>query len=133
MKRKRLLMTLTVCVLMILPSLAKEHVADTLANQDIIRQVDVSGLDTTDALIIDVRTEAEFSEEHLPGALHMNVNQPDFKEKIQLLSKDKPVLVYCRSGGRSMKAAELMEELGFKAIYNLEGGMIAWKKEQEKL
>jgi rhodanese-related sulfurtransferase len=45
------------------------------------------------------------------------------------MDKNIPVFVYCRSGGRSGKAAKKMKEKGFKSVYNLEGGIIAWQRE----
>lgn len=123
----------TIIFLVLLASFGVVKAQDTTANhaasqQAVIHQIVATTLDSIDATMIDVRTEAEFAESQIPGAMHMNVNSPDFKDKIQLLPKDKPVLVYCRSGGRSMKAATLMEELGFQVIFNLEGGIMAWEK-----
>ena len=48
--------------------------------------------------------------------------------KIKNLDKTIPYLVHCQSGGRSMKAFKLMQSLGFKRVYHLDGGMLAWKK-----
>ncbi len=55
--------------------------------------------------------------------------EKDFeKQALAQLAKDKPVLVYCRSGRRSTAAAEVLAKLGFDVIRNLEGGIIAWQK-----
>jgi rhodanese-related sulfurtransferase len=53
----------------------------------------------------------------------------DFKENLKSLNKEKPVYVYCHSGGRSSKAASIMKEMGFEKVYNLENGFSSWKKE----
>jgi len=78
--------------------------------------------------IIDVRTPEEFKSGHLHGALNINFYDEDFSEQLQKLDKDKPVLVYCRSGKRSGKAAEQLQKLGFKTIFDLKGGITAWKE-----
>ena len=58
---------------------------------------------------------------------HIDINQPDFIKHLAELDKNKPVLVYCAIGGRSSKAMAIMKKEGFKEVYNLEGGMTAWK------
>jgi len=76
--------------------------------------------------IVDVRTSAEFSEGHIANAVNMDVTSDDFESKIATLDKEKPVMVYCKSGGRSAKAASILKENGFKQVYDLDGGMIGW-------
>ena len=78
------------------------------------------------AQLVDVRTPSEYADGHISGAVNMDIYENDFSQKIKELSKDKPVLVYCRSGSRSMKAAEMLEDEGFELIYNLEGGINSW-------
>lgn len=78
--------------------------------------------------LLDVRTPKEYAEGHIDGALNINVQSDDFKELAQRkLSKDSTVLVYCRSGRRSLDAAEILTNLGYKVI-NLKGGIIEWKE-----
>jgi len=80
--------------------------------------------------LIDVRTPKEFSEGYLESARNIDISAGDFKEKIAALDKEKPVFLYCRSGGRSGRAAEMLKEMGFEKIYDLEGGILAWQKEK---
>lgn len=70
------------------------------------------------ARIVDVRTEAEFKSGHLPGALNIPVTQIE-KRVSELLPKDQPVVLYCRSGRRSQRAAILLERLGFASVHNV--------------
>jgi thioredoxin len=70
--------------------------------------------------ILDVRTPEEFASEHIDNATNVNVSDAE------KFDKSKPVFVYCKSGGRSAKATAKLEELGFKNIYNLDGGMMKW-------
>lgn len=77
--------------------------------------------------LIDVRTPEEFQEGHLENAQNMNYYDDDFKQQLSVLDKNQKVYVYCKKGGRSASAAELMSEMGFTEIYDLEGGMDKWK------
>jgi rhodanese-related sulfurtransferase len=76
--------------------------------------------------ILDVRTPGEYADGHLANALNINIADADFKDKVAKLDKNKQVCVYCQRGMRSAKAAGLMSELGFKEIYDLEGGIEGW-------
>lgn len=77
--------------------------------------------------IIDVRTPSEYQEGHIENAQNINVQSADFKSKMENFDKTKPIYIYCRSGARSAKAARIMEEMGFKEIYDLNGGILSWK------
>lgn len=77
--------------------------------------------------LVDVRTPEEFQGGYIAGAQNMNIQDDDFTEKISYLDKSRPVLVYCAVGGRSAKAASLFTKLGFPTVYDLKGGMTAWK------
>ncbi len=82
-----------------------------------------------DGIILDVRTPQEFHSGHIKDATNINFYEDDFAEKLTIVRKNVPIYVYCRSGGRSSKAAITMKELGFAKIYNLIGGMGAWDSE----
>lgn len=82
--------------------------------------------ETPSPQIIDVRTPEEFNSEHIDNAKNINWFEADFASKAEKLDPTKPVYVYCKSGGRSAKAAAKFAELGFKNIYNLEGGFLKW-------
>ena len=79
--------------------------------------------------LVDVRTAEEFREGHLKNAVNICVTEDDFEEKLAGLNKDEPVYLYCRSGKRSATAAKIMKELGFKEIYDMEGGYLNWDKQ----
>ena len=79
------------------------------------------------AQLIDVRTPREFSNGFIEGAKNIDYNGDSFEKQMKKLDKDKPVLVYCAAGGRSENAAELLQEWGFKEVYDLEGGYNGWK------
>ena len=75
--------------------------------------------------LIDVRTPKEYAEGHIAGAENIDVRAADFAERIKNV-KGK-VAVYCRSGKRSLMAAEQLSAKGC-TVYNLDGGIIAWQK-----
>jgi len=85
-----------------------------------------------DVTIIDVRTPQEYQDGYIKKAQNINVQSPNFKTDIQNFDKEKPIYIYCRSGMRSEKAGKILEEMGFKEIYDLKGGILSWKGELEK-
>ena len=80
------------------------------------------------SIIIDVRTPEEFNKGHLRNSLNVNWLDENFDENLNIFSKDLPVMVYCLSGGRSSKANERIKSLGFKNVYELDGGILEWRK-----
>lgn len=84
---------------------------------------------TEDAIIIDVRTAPEIAAGKIKGALEIDFYEADFTQKILELDKTKAYFMVCRSGGRSGQACSFMSQNGFKELYNLAGGMIAWEVE----
>lgn len=78
--------------------------------------------------VLDVRTQNEWNQGHLSGAVRIDVMDKQFKTDVAKLDKNKPVVVYCAVGGRSSYAADDMVKLGFKKVYNMVGGINAWVK-----
>ena len=76
--------------------------------------------------IVDVRTPDEFSAGNINGAVNFDFYSESFKTSIQTLDKNQPVLIYCKSGGRSSQALEIMKSLGFTTVLELEGGYSNW-------
>lgn len=85
--------------------------------------------ETPDAILVDVRTPAECAEGVLENSQQINYSDADFEQKITALDKSKPVFVYCKSGGRSGRTASILQKAGFQQVYDLEGGITAWKNE----
>ena len=79
-----------------------------------------------DAVLLDVRTPAEFSAGHLAGAQHLDYRSPEFARQLASLDPKKTYVLYCASGNRSGKAAVLMQEKGFQKVVNA-GGYAALK------
>lgn len=77
-------------------------------------------------IILDVRTEGEFRQGHIEGATLLDYHAQDFRNRFAQLDRDAIVFMYCRSGNRSSHVLNMADELGFKAVYDLRGGILAW-------
>lgn len=82
-------------------------------------------------IILDVRTQAEYDEGHIPGAILIPNTEIEMRAEEELPDKDQLILVYCRSGNRSKKAAQILVELGYSNIKEF-GGIIDWPYEVEQ-
>lgn len=81
--------------------------------------------------LVDVRTPEEYKSEHLHGAISINILSEDFDSlSTQILNPDYPVFVYCQSGKRSAMATKRLHAENY-VVYQLKGGMIAWKESQK--
>ena len=78
------------------------------------------------AVLLDVRTPAEFTAARIEGAFNANWYLPGFADLIGDLDPTTPTIVYCRSGVRSADAAVVMVRMGFTDVYDVAGGIIAW-------
>ena len=77
--------------------------------------------------LLDVRSVEEYAKGHIANAENIDVQQPDFIDKAQaMLDHTNPVYVYCRSGKRSMLAAQKLVKAGFKVV-NLRDGIMGWE------
>ena len=77
-------------------------------------------------IIIDVRTQEEFIEGHIEGAINIDFQSDKFRGQIDELDRNNKYLIYCRSGNRSRGALEVMVEMDFKEVYHLSNGIIKW-------
>ncbi|MDN3492584.1 rhodanese-like domain-containing protein [Winogradskyella bathintestinalis] len=84
-------------------------------------------LELEDVQLVDVRTPEEHKELHIVSAQNIDFMSPTFDDDISKLDKKKPVILYCKSGGRSAKCAKKMKDAGFEKIYDLQGGISKWK------
>jgi phage shock protein E len=80
-------------------------------------------------IILDIRTEEEFTQGHIENAINIDYRSEDFSRRLQELDKGDAYLLYCKSGGRSAKALEIMKELGFREVYHLFKGFMSWEEE----
>ncbi|MBR5773814.1 MAG: rhodanese-like domain-containing protein [Clostridia bacterium] len=93
-------------------------------------------IDTGEYVILDVRSQEEYDEKHIPGSVLVTIDKTDvepFKTAVQqeLTDKDAKIIVYCKSGFRSDIAAKAMSTLGYNNLYNMTDGIDGWKYEAE--
>lgn len=79
-----------------------------------------------DLIVLDVRTPEEFAAGHLEGAILVDFYDDDFVDQLSELDPNRPYLMYCRSGNRSGQTAEIMKDLGFTDVADVDGGIVAW-------
>ena len=110
-------------LILLVVSCAGLALAEDLAPADFKAQ-----LEAQHGLALDVRTPEEIARGKIAGASVIDFRGEKFEQKVALIARDKPVFVYCASGGRSGQAAVMMmSKLGFTRVYNLSGGIAAWK------
>ncbi len=82
---------------------------------------------TENAVMLDVRTPAEFASGHMATAFNLDYENQNFTDEVKKLDSSKTYFVYCRSGNRSGKAIAIMKAQGIKNIYDLQGGIVSNK------
>lgn len=80
-------------------------------------------------VILDVRTPGEVEDAHIPSAINIDYYGDNFETNVSVLDKTSEIYVYCRSGKRSAAAAAILKNQGYTHVYNLLGGINAWKSE----
>lgn len=78
-------------------------------------------------IILDVRTPREYAAEHLTGAMNLDYYSSSFRTNLNQLDKSKTYLIYCHTGRRSGLTLDMMCDLGFSEVYDIAGGIAAWK------
>ena len=100
-------------------------------NTLVYKKTDILSLDKilndTDIIILDVRTSEEINAGYIPNSTFIDYYDKNFENKINLIDSSKKIYTLCKSGGRSVKAAEILSKNGFRNVYNLEGGFMRWK------
>lgn len=100
---------------------SSEGVHKTISLEDFTRLAD-----DPKVTLVDVRTPDEIANGKIKEALEIDFRADDFKQRLEQLDRNQIYGIYCRSGGRSNKALNLMKEMGFAKVYELEGGYTAW-------
>ncbi len=121
----RLLLTSLVVTLMVMTlSCQSQHNAVKQLEAEAFEQK----LKQTNAYnLIDIRTPDEYRQGHLEHAVTIDYYSSDFKNQLSKLDKSKPLFYYCASGGRSGKTIPILQELGFKEVYELKVGFNGWR------
>lgn len=88
---------------------------------------------TPEAIILDVRTEDEYPAGAIGKAVNLNYLGEAFLDQLEALDPEKKYFVYCRTGRRSIRVCTLMQNSGFREVYNLDGGLLRLQKETDQL
>ena len=99
--------------------------ADTVSPAQVAQQIKDP---KTAPFLLDVRTPEEFAEGHVPGA--KNIPVAEIEARAAEVPKDRPVVVYCRSGARVKRANAILRERGWTNLVEMEGSMLAWDAAQ---
>ena len=83
---------------------------------------------TIDFLIVDVRTPQEYQISRIKNSININFYDKNFINVFKNLDFDKHILIYCRSGRRSLEAVKILSDEGFRKLYDLKGGVLALDK-----
>lgn len=123
-----LLLSLTLAV----SSLWAQDQKDAAASFD-VRHVNASEASEVlnadpDIRVLDVRTGWEYGRGHLDGAVNVNYYSLSFRKNLDKLDKDVTWLVHCKTGVRSGKTLPIMQELGFKHVVHMDGGIDSWRE-----
>ncbi len=126
LKIAKSLLTSALLAVTVVAASASLAVAGTLPTTVDVKQG--AALQSSGALLIDVREAAEYAAGHAPGSTLIPLGQ--LQQRLPEIAghKNQPVAVICRSGSRSAKAVKILEQAGFSAVVNVEGGMNAWQK-----
>lgn len=92
-------------------------------------QVAQNALKAEDVILLDVRTPEEYQQGHIPGAKLMDFHGENFAEALKALDPSANYVVYCASGNRSNKAAQMMQSENFQNVSNVLGGFQAWQSQ----
>lgn len=85
-------------------------------------------IEQKEATLLDVRLREDYEREKIPGAINIFFGDYDFDEQADELPKGIPYIVYCKVGVGSLRALDLMGDLGFESLYNMSGGIDEWKE-----
>jgi rhodanese-related sulfurtransferase len=105
-------------------SVKKEHDVQTISVEELKKYYD----DNQNLNLIDVRELDEWQDVHIPRALHIPKDFIAANILKQIPDQSRPIYLHCRSGARSLHAANSLLEMGYKDVYSVDGGIIAWKE-----
>jgi rhodanese-related sulfurtransferase len=101
----------------------------TLETVSTARAAEIIGEGRPGLVVLDVRTPEEFAAGHLANAVNLDFYNPGFPTALAALDRETPYVLYCRTDNRSAEVRELMGNLGFTEVYEIDGGIVAWAEE----
>ncbi|MBW2249424.1 MAG: rhodanese-like domain-containing protein [Deltaproteobacteria bacterium] len=121
----------SLCLLLILflvqtLSVAGEGILKTISPKEASDLI-VKHKNNPDFIILDVRTPREFKSGHIEKAILLDYYSKMYTEELKRLDKTKTYLIYCRSGNRTGKTLNLIKDMGFSRVYNMDKGIKGWR------
>lgn len=110
------------------PAPAPASTAELITPSDLLARIEKQ---EPDLVVLDVRTAAEYAAGHVPGAV--NIPHDQLPAKLAGLSKDKELVLYCRSGRRTALAEQTLRTAGFSKLLHLQGDYLVWEAQQQPL
>jgi rhodanese-related sulfurtransferase len=134
MMRKSMFISVVVFFLLVFLYGGTGGVAVSAGKRPLLKSIDVDEVaelieenkDNPDFIILDIRTPEEYESGHLENAINIDFYSDSFHHELDKLDKNKVYLEYCRSGSRSSRTLDLMKELGFSEVYELQDGITSW-------
>ncbi len=105
-----------------------KRMMDNAESNEVTAQEAWRRMQNEEAVLVDVREADEVALSAIPGSVHIPLGQ--FGQRAGKLPKDRDLLLFCYSGGRSAFATEMLHENGFPRAYNVSGGLLAWMQEK---
>jgi len=118
---KRSFILIRLFLILTIPAHGQKSAINQLSSKEFNKSINNSNV-----ILLDVRTNHEFKNEHIKNAGQLNYYALDFRQKLLLLPKDQPVYLYCNTGYRSEKAAGILAANGYTKVYNLQHGIMEW-------
>ncbi|MDQ6859679.1 MAG: rhodanese-like domain-containing protein [Verrucomicrobiota bacterium] len=111
------------------PNRFQKLVAEAKKNITEITPAEAQGEVERGAVLIDVREEESFREEHLPGAKHLTRGMVELEIEDEVPDLNQPIIIYCGGGSRGALATESLQKMGYTNVRSIRGGLRAWKAE----
>ncbi|MBN2646654.1 MAG: rhodanese-like domain-containing protein [Thiotrichales bacterium] len=118
---------LFIALLVVVLMLVYSYVGDKISGFKTVSTDEAIRLYNDEAFVLDVRSAGEYREGYIGNALNISVSELPAKLSQLPADKTQPILVYCLSGGRSSRAAGILAKNGYQSVFNLSGGITAWK------
>jgi rhodanese-related sulfurtransferase len=138
MKRKLKSFILSISLACLISSACSNREEPSVANQEFqftnMKAVEAAKIlkDNSSAVVLDIRTPAEFNEGHIPNAVNIDYKANSFDIELGKLDRDTTYVMHCRSGRRSANSFEIFKKLGFKNIIHMDDGILGWEEELVK-
>ena len=138
MKRKLKSFILSISLAWLISTACSNSEDSSVANQEFqfsnMKAVEAAKIlkDNPKAVVLDIRTPAEFNEGHIPNAVNIDYKADSFESELGKLDRDATYVMHCRSGRRSANSFETFKKLGFKNVVHMDDGILGWKEELVK-